>query len=320
MTDCGRLACQEWYTSKRYTSECKPNSSAHNSKQLYQLPHSLSGYFGVFHRLLVRRLRDLNTLPGVDTQGLEQLTTDVVQSVCPSQHTYVHAQLLLQSLGARPWGGRFRRLSQDIEARAAAQQGGVVWRMHHCFVPHLERDSYVQAARYDGATKETHLRNRHLRFPGMLCTGITAWASHRAMSKLLACAAGHDVLLELETLYASNTPPPLDLLRHPKLLQQLIAAVFDPGKPLQQADVRRAILRLLSTAAAAVDERCAAFWHPFGFLVSLFLLVSLLPFPCSLRCNDVALGGVLLGVSSRRRPEGCCCGCIAGIVGTTGLC
>lgn len=96
----------------------------------------------------MRRLRDLNTLAGTDTSELEQLSIDVVQSVCPSQHTYVHAQLLLQSLGAQPWGGRFRRLSQEVEARAAQQQGVIVWRMHHCFVPGLDgHEDHIQAAR-----------------------------------------------------------------------------------------------------------------------------------------------------------------------------
>ncbi len=129
------------YTSLHTTPPTHSNSARHQ--------HSLSGYFGVFHRLLIRRLRDLNTLHGTDHPALDQLARDVADSVCPSQHTYVHAQLLLQALGARPWGGRFRRLSQALEAHAAAKHGVVVWQMYHCFVPvQTHHASHVQAARY----------------------------------------------------------------------------------------------------------------------------------------------------------------------------
>lgn len=34
------------------------------------------------------------------------------ESCCQSQHTYVHAQLLLRELARHPRGARFRRLSQ----------------------------------------------------------------------------------------------------------------------------------------------------------------------------------------------------------------
>lgn len=63
------------------------------------------------------------------------------------------------------------------------------------------------------------------------------------------------MLLKLATLYGHPDPPPLHLLRHPNLIQQLLAAIFDPSKPMQHEEPRRAVLRLLSIAAAAVDER-----------------------------------------------------------------
>ena len=50
---------------------------------------------------------------------------------CSSQHTYAHAQQLLQELGSQPQGGRFKRLSQDMEVYAAEKLGHpIAWKMH----------------------------------------------------------------------------------------------------------------------------------------------------------------------------------------------
>lgn len=56
----------------------------------------------------------------------------MVQDICcNSQHTYAHAQQLLQSLGAQPQGARFKRLSQDMEVYAAEKLGHpIAWKMH----------------------------------------------------------------------------------------------------------------------------------------------------------------------------------------------
>lgn len=63
-------------------------------------------------------------------QGCEQGL--MVQDICcNSQHTYAHAQQLLQSLGAHPQGARFKRLSQDMEVNAAEKLGHpIAWKMH----------------------------------------------------------------------------------------------------------------------------------------------------------------------------------------------
>ena len=56
----------------------------------------------------------------------------LVQEICcNSQHTYAHAQQLLQSLGAQPQGARYKRLSQDMEVYAAEKLGHpIAWKMH----------------------------------------------------------------------------------------------------------------------------------------------------------------------------------------------
>lgn len=52
------------------------------------------------------------------------------ESCCQGQHTYVHAQQMLTALAAHANGARFKRLSQELEAHAATQQGPLVWQMH----------------------------------------------------------------------------------------------------------------------------------------------------------------------------------------------
>ena len=52
------------------------------------------------------------------------------ETCCQGQHTYVHAQQILTELGQHMRGTRFRRLSQELEAHAAAQRGAIVWQMH----------------------------------------------------------------------------------------------------------------------------------------------------------------------------------------------
>ncbi len=52
------------------------------------------------------------------------------ETCCQGQHTYVHAQQMLTALAAHAKGARFKRLSQELEAHAALQQGPAVWQMH----------------------------------------------------------------------------------------------------------------------------------------------------------------------------------------------
>lgn len=92
---------------------------------------SLAGFFGVFHRLLAARLKEAAT---AGEAALQSLCAELRDSCCQSQHTYVHAQLLLRELARHPAGARFRRLSQELELAAAAAQGGMVWRMRQWFL------------------------------------------------------------------------------------------------------------------------------------------------------------------------------------------
>lgn len=78
---------------------------------------SLTGYFGVFHRLMAAKLRE--AAAAGDEQALEALTRSLKQDACASQHTYVHAQQVRARaaapagcaerkapVAAAPWGAR----------------------------------------------------------------------------------------------------------------------------------------------------------------------------------------------------------------------
>lgn len=87
---------------------------------------SLASYFEVYHRLLAARL--VAVANATSEQQLSSLCAEFKESCCQSQHTYVHAQHLLTSLGRLEGGAVFWRLSQEIEAHAALQHGGAkIW-------------------------------------------------------------------------------------------------------------------------------------------------------------------------------------------------
>lgn len=188
---------------------------------------SLAGFFGVFHRLLAARLREVAQ---AGERKLRQLCEELKESCCQSQHTYVHTQLLLGELSKHPrGGGRFRRLSQELELHAAAQQGGVVWRMRQWL-----QDPDLPAA--------------DSRAVGLL-------------SELLAGAAAGGAptseVIKLHQLFfpQSQAPPPsLHLLRHPRVFDTLLQGLFHPGRQLGP-EALQACSSLLSLAAAARDNR-----------------------------------------------------------------
>eukprot|EP00193_Tetraselmis_chui_P015289 CAMPEP_0177771694 /NCGR_PEP_ID=MMETSP0491_2-20121128/11758_1 /TAXON_ID=63592 /ORGANISM="Tetraselmis chuii, Strain PLY429" /LENGTH=165 /DNA_ID=CAMNT_0019289319 /DNA_START=6 /DNA_END=500 /DNA_ORIENTATION=+ len=92
---------------------------------------SLSGYFGVFHRLMVTRLRCIAASPPAD---IPTELASIAKSCCQDLHSYAHMQMVVRELGRHPHGARFRRLSQELERLAAEQHGALVWRMNRSFL------------------------------------------------------------------------------------------------------------------------------------------------------------------------------------------
>ncbi|GAB4822406.1 hypothetical protein N2152v2_009452 [Parachlorella kessleri] len=190
---------------------------------------SLAGFFGVFHRLLAARLKEATQ---AGERQLHSLCEELKDSCCQSQHTYVHAQLLLRELSRHPRGARFRRLSQELELHAAAQQGGVVWRMR-----------------------------QWLQDPGM--SPADSQASSLLCDLLAGAAAGGATstseIIKLHQMYSPQgqaAPPSIHLLRHPRVFEVLLQGLFHPGRQLGP-DAQQAYITLLSLAAAARDDRAS---------------------------------------------------------------
>ncbi|RMZ53126.1 hypothetical protein APUTEX25_005115 [Auxenochlorella protothecoides] len=163
----------------------------------------LGSYFGVFHRLM--------------------------QNASQSQHTYIHVQSVLQSLGAHPQGARFRRLAADLAGHAAQTQGAVVWRLSPLFWGE----------------------------PGSGAVGPL-------LADLMASVEGGPLpsleVIRLCALYGAEPAearPSLDLLRHPRVFRVLLAALFGPGQGLAGQALAGAV-ELLARAAAGGPEREAA--------------------------------------------------------------
>ncbi|KAK9822993.1 hypothetical protein WJX81_003185 [Elliptochloris bilobata] len=187
---------------------------------------SLASYFGVFHRLLANRLREV---PGAAAPRLSTLAAELQETCCGGEHTYAHAQQMLTALGRHPHGARFRRLAQELEAHATASAGPVVWQMARWFSPQDHRRGRAEAA-------------------AAVCDLLTAAAA--ADRSGLRSGVGR-----LHALYMDAEPPPVDVIRHPKVIEALLYGVFARGSPLG-AD-KDAYVAVLAMAAAAVDDRPA---------------------------------------------------------------
>lgn len=186
----------------------------------------LAGYFEVFHNLMAKRLEEMLQ---ADDNRMAALTKELLEMCCNSQHTYAHAQLLLQELGQQPQGARFKRLSQDMEVYAAQKLGHpIAWKMHQFFV-----GSHTSVADAEVAA---------------------------LVADLLAADKGHtrSLLPKLHKLYCASPDaqqvPPIQMLQHPKVFDILVQGLFDPRQPLP-ADTQRTYVQLLATATAAVDNR-----------------------------------------------------------------
>lgn len=99
--------------------------------EVAQVGGSLASYFEVYHRLLATRLAAATR--ATTTQQLSQIAAETAESCVDSQHTYVHAQQLLTSAACWLGGAVFRRLSQEVEAKATAHHGGAkVYQLQVC--------------------------------------------------------------------------------------------------------------------------------------------------------------------------------------------
>lgn len=166
---------------------------------------SLSSYFEVYHRLLAR---SLELAAGASSSAaLERTAGELAEACASSQHTYAHAQHILSHLAScGGGGGPFRRLSQELEAAAAARhRGPTVWAMQPLVVPRSAPPRAREAVRLVSSA---------------LCQGLGGDASGGGMLTQVAL-----LLSQLQELYGGEEGldgPTLEPLRHPKMLQLLL--------------------------------------------------------------------------------------------------
>ncbi|PRW60315.1 Negative elongation factor D [Chlorella sorokiniana] len=197
-------------------------------KEVAAVGGSLAGYFGVFHRLMAAKLRE--AAAAADERALETLARGLKEDCCASQHTYVHAQQVLCELVKHPHGARFRRLAQELEAHAAALHGPVVWKMRQWFAEPGQPESHYAVA-------------------ALLSDILASSASGAPPASEMA---------KLHRFYWPQEPgqdiPPIAFLRHPRIIEVLLANLFSPSRQLQPEAVH-AYSGLLALAAAADDQR-----------------------------------------------------------------
>ncbi|MEW5303058.1 MAG: hypothetical protein WDW38_001373 [Sanguina aurantia] len=219
---------------------------------------SLASYFMVFHGLLSNRLQtavDLcRTAHSADRGGssagpsnssghgqqqgaassnartsasFEGLCRELADSCAGSQHTYLHAQMLLRHLSQSPDGkGRmFLHMFHRLE-RITAQTQPTTWSLMPMLMPSGASAKALEAAQVVG--------------------------------RLLAVGSpiGSADVTRLWRLYCGDAPkPPLAVLQHAHLLQLLLSSTFSShgGRALSE-EVQTACLELLAAATSVADS------------------------------------------------------------------
>ena len=246
---------------------------------------SLSSFFGVYHRLLGVRLRQVAAAQ--DEATLQRLTKEICESAAQSQHAYVHAQQMLMELAlpltssaqggqdstakgegeddgggvetkieGTPWSARFMRISQELEASVP---GPIPWKMHRWFDPDAALDLSTGTGTDTGTGNDGDGGREAASTAAWLVSDILASTSSGSI------AATSDVI-KLYRLYSDfnavggehgpsatlSSSPPVRVLRHPRLIEVLLHAVFAPGKQLQW-ESQSAFIGVVALAVAAVE-------------------------------------------------------------------
>ena len=195
---------------------------------------SLSGYFGVFQRLLASTLKEAAT---ASEERLKQLAQELNTSCCSSQHGYVHAQLVLHSLGTQPvTGARFMRLSRDLEDAVAASRGVQIWRMSTWYRQCDSSNSTEAAAAAAAAAYIADI--------------LVASDDFQASDPPTAA------IIKLHRMYqheAHGHHLSVEQLRHRRVIEELLRTLFNPTRSLQVEAVQ-GCCGLLSLAVSKREE------------------------------------------------------------------
>lgn len=209
--------------------------------EVVALGPSLVGHFGVFHRLLSVRLKQIAS--SHDQHTLQRLSDELCAAAGRSQHAYVHTQLMLNELsnnsGCSALAARFRRISQEMQEKAPSL---VIWKMHRWFLPCQRISDSTTGHELDSSSD----------------------AARWVVSDVLAstadgtCSASVSDMVKLYRLYCKleanqSSVPSISYLRHPRVIEALIRALFNPGKQLM-AEAETACIGVLAIAVAGEED------------------------------------------------------------------
>lgn len=184
----------------------------------------LSSYFGVFHRILMVRLRAIASTN--DEDKLISLSKLVQHGAFSSVTGYLHVRQILTQLESmsQPWSCRFKRLREDLEM---ASKDGIACKMSRFFSPPDD----------------------------------ASFAASTLIADILATASGGHVapssdVIKLYRQYksrGSDCIPSVKLLYHPMMIEVLLRSLFNPSKRLH-GEALEAHAYILAVAVGGRDD------------------------------------------------------------------
>lgn len=236
---------------------------------------SFVGPFDVYHRLLAARLRQATE--ATNERALKKIVREISVGALMDQHVYVHTQQMLLELASKgsPFSPRFYRMFQELESLAPVPARWKLWRALFPSMSENMRKNMV--AEREGSKVSPHgSAGDDDVIPS--ATAMTAAAvadilsvsgvsTHVPISEVMKLRQIYFEGSESDSAEGKPTPdntsgtstatgafvtPPVSLLRHPKLLDMLIASLFTPGKNLQR-HIQSAHIDVLAVAVAGSD-------------------------------------------------------------------
>eukprot|EP01132_Coremiostelium_polycephalum_P007548 gene7548-9280_t len=155
-----------------------------------------STYFSVFNKVLLDSLCNLINL---DEISFQHALSEFKRVCCQHQHTYLYAQASIQNLiQSNPNANNLKRLSQELEIEA------------------VEKSLIVR--------KISLMMSDISKYPLISSCISTLLTSNTSTT---------GDIIKLYNEYIKSTPPPVEYLRHPNILEILLNDLFSPGKNLQ---------------------------------------------------------------------------------------
>lgn len=98
-----KLLCEKAEEAHTSRNDVQPSATAGHEDEVASVGSSLAGYFGVFHRLMASRLKEV---PMAGAERLAAIADELADSCGGAEHSFTHAVQLLTHLGSHKNGGR----------------------------------------------------------------------------------------------------------------------------------------------------------------------------------------------------------------------